>query len=90
MKGKVAFDAERALWKSHLANAERSYNVMCSAHAQLVERERAYVREASDLRCALLTIFHDTKDDTARRVAAAALGIRMPEPFPKRRRARKA
>lgn len=78
-----SFDAERHLWKSHVANAELSYRVMCEAHAQLIEREREYVRKASDLNVALLTIFHNSKDPLSRTVAAEALGIKMPLPFPK-------
>ena len=80
------FDAERALWKSHVENTERSYRVMCEAHAQLVEREREQVRREAELRMALLTIFHDTKDQMARLVAATALAIKMPVPFPKKPR----
>lgn len=78
------FEAERELWKQHHENTELSYRVMCEAHAQLIEREKIYVRTASDLNVALLTIFHETKDPASRAVAAAALNIKMPIPFPKK------
>lgn len=59
---------------------------MCEAHSQLVEREQDYVQKSFDLTSALLTIFHDTKDQGARAVAAKALGIKMPVPLPKKPR----
>lgn len=73
-----------------MENTELSYRVMCDAHSELVDREKAYVRKISDMHVALLEVFHRSTDPQSQQVAAAALGIKMtPIPFPDIKRKRK-
>lgn len=71
-------DSEISRLESILKDTEASYRIMCNAHAQLVEREVTHVRAEADLKGALYEIFMRSNDEESRRVAAKALGIKMP------------